>query len=42
VLAPDKGHIHHQLMAAGLSMRGAVFVLWAVAAALAALAVLVA
>ncbi len=42
VLAPDKGHIHHQLMAAGLSMRGAVLVLWAVAVGLGALAVLAA
>lgn len=41
VLAPDKGHIHHQLIAAGLSMRGAVLVLWAVAVGLGVLAVLV-
>lgn len=39
ILAPDKRHIHHQLMAGGLSMRRVVLVLWVVAAALGALAV---
>jgi UDP-GlcNAc:undecaprenyl-phosphate GlcNAc-1-phosphate transferase len=41
VLAPDKGHIHHQLMAGGLSMRQAVAALWVIAASLGAVAVLV-
>jgi UDP-GlcNAc:undecaprenyl-phosphate GlcNAc-1-phosphate transferase len=40
VLAPDKRHIHHQLLAGGLSMRAVVLALWVVAAALGALAVL--
>jgi UDP-GlcNAc:undecaprenyl-phosphate GlcNAc-1-phosphate transferase len=39
VFAPDKRHIHHQLMAVGLSMRWVVLVLWLAAAILAALAV---
>jgi UDP-GlcNAc:undecaprenyl-phosphate GlcNAc-1-phosphate transferase len=39
ILAPDKRHIHHQLMAGGLSMRWVVLVLWLVAAALGVLAV---
>lgn len=41
VLAPDKGHIHHQLLANGLSMPQAVAVLWVVAAVLGGLAVVV-
>lgn len=41
VLAPDKGHIHHQLLASGLSMPQVVAALWLVAAAVGALAVLV-
>lgn len=39
---PDRGHIHHQLLGAGLSMRVVVVVLWAVSAALGGLAVLLA
>jgi UDP-GlcNAc:undecaprenyl-phosphate GlcNAc-1-phosphate transferase len=39
VLAPDKRHIHHQLMAGGLSMRWSVLTLWIVAAVLGALAI---
>ncbi len=42
LFAPDKGHIHHQLMGLGLSIRGVVLVLCAVSALLGALAVLVA
>lgn len=40
VFAPDKRHIHHQLLAAGMSMRGVVLLLWGVSAVLGALAVL--
>jgi UDP-GlcNAc:undecaprenyl-phosphate GlcNAc-1-phosphate transferase len=40
VLAPDKRHIHHQLMAGGLSQRGTMLVLSAASAAFGALAVL--
>lgn len=40
VFAPDKRHIHHQLMAGGLSTRWVVLVLWVVAAGLGALAIL--
>jgi UDP-GlcNAc:undecaprenyl-phosphate GlcNAc-1-phosphate transferase len=39
---PDKRHIHHRLLARGLSVRAVVFVLWAVAAALGFVAVLLA
>ena len=42
VFAPDKRHIHHQLMAGGLSTRWVVLVLWVASAALGALAVLLA
>ena len=40
MLAPDKRHIHHQLMAGGLSQRGTMLVLSAASAAFGALAVL--
>jgi UDP-GlcNAc:undecaprenyl-phosphate GlcNAc-1-phosphate transferase len=39
ILAPDKRHIHHQLMTLGLSTRGVVLVLWAASAVLGAMAV---
>ncbi len=42
IFVADRGHIHHQLLRAGLSQRDAMLILTAVAAALAALAVLVA
>jgi UDP-GlcNAc:undecaprenyl-phosphate/decaprenyl-phosphate GlcNAc-1-phosphate transferase len=42
VFAPDKRHIHHQLMAGGLSTRWVVLLLWLVSAALGALAVMLA
>lgn len=42
LFAPDKRHIHHQLLAAGLGRRGAMLVLWAISAALGAIAVLLA
>jgi UDP-GlcNAc:undecaprenyl-phosphate GlcNAc-1-phosphate transferase len=42
ILAPDKRHIHHQLMAAGLSTRGVVLVLWVASAVLGGLAVVLA
>jgi UDP-GlcNAc:undecaprenyl-phosphate GlcNAc-1-phosphate transferase len=40
IFAPDRRHIHHQLMSAGMSMPVVVLVLWAVSAVLAAAAVL--
>jgi UDP-GlcNAc:undecaprenyl-phosphate GlcNAc-1-phosphate transferase len=40
VFAPDKGHIHHQLMAGGLSTRWVVLLLWIASALLGVLAVL--
>ena len=42
VFAPDRGHIHHQLLRRGLSQRDAMLVLTAVSAALATAAVVVA
>ncbi|HEX6140122.1 MAG TPA: MraY family glycosyltransferase [Candidatus Limnocylindria bacterium] len=42
LFAPDKRHIHHQLLAAGLGRRGAMLVLWAISAGLGALAILLA
>jgi UDP-GlcNAc:undecaprenyl-phosphate GlcNAc-1-phosphate transferase len=42
VFAPDKRHIHHQMMAAGLSMSSVVLVLWLLSAILAALATVLA
>ncbi len=42
IFVADRGHIHHQLLRAGLSQRDAMLILTAVAAALAAFAVLVA
>ncbi|HET6379507.1 MAG TPA: MraY family glycosyltransferase [candidate division Zixibacteria bacterium] len=42
VLAPDKRHIHHQLMAGGLSQRGTMLALTAVSAVLGGVAVLLA
>lgn len=42
VFAPDKRHIHHQLMRTGLSIRGVVLVMCAISAALGLVAVLVA
>jgi UDP-GlcNAc:undecaprenyl-phosphate GlcNAc-1-phosphate transferase len=42
VFAPDKGHIHHQLLGLGLSIRGVVLLMCAVSALLGAVAVLVA
>ncbi|HEX2194704.1 MAG TPA: MraY family glycosyltransferase [Candidatus Limnocylindria bacterium] len=42
IFAPDKRHIHHQLVGLGLSTRAAVFVLWAVSAVAGAFAVLLA
>lgn len=42
IFVADKRHIHHQLMAAGLSMSATVYVLWALAAVLATLAVVLA
>jgi UDP-GlcNAc:undecaprenyl-phosphate GlcNAc-1-phosphate transferase len=39
ILAPDKRHIHHQLMALGLSTRRVVLILWVASAALGAVAV---
>ena len=42
IFAPDKRHIHHQLLAAGLSQRNAMLVLWSIAAMLGLVAVLAA
>jgi UDP-GlcNAc:undecaprenyl-phosphate GlcNAc-1-phosphate transferase len=42
VFQPDRGHIHHRLLAAGLSHRGAVMILYAVALVLSAAALLTA
>jgi UDP-GlcNAc:undecaprenyl-phosphate GlcNAc-1-phosphate transferase len=42
IFAPDKQHVHHRLLAAGLSQRTAVLVLWAISAAFGVVAVLVA
>jgi len=39
IFVPDKRHIHHQLLAAGLSQRVVMLVLWGVSAALGVLAV---
>jgi UDP-GlcNAc:undecaprenyl-phosphate/decaprenyl-phosphate GlcNAc-1-phosphate transferase len=39
IFAPDKRHIHHQLLAAGLSQRAVMLVLWAVSGALGLIAV---
>ena len=40
VFQPDRGHIHHRLLAAGLSHRAAVMILYALSLALSALALL--
>jgi UDP-GlcNAc:undecaprenyl-phosphate GlcNAc-1-phosphate transferase len=42
IFAPDKLHVHHRLLAAGLSQRQAVLVLWTISAALALLGVVTA
>ena len=42
IFAPDKLHIHHRLLAAGLPQRRAVLVLWTISAALALLGVVTA
>jgi UDP-GlcNAc:undecaprenyl-phosphate/decaprenyl-phosphate GlcNAc-1-phosphate transferase len=42
IFVPDKRHIHHQLLAAGLSQRAAMVVLWAVSALLGMVAVILA
>ena len=42
IFAPDKRHIHHQLLAAGLSQRNAMLVLWVISVALGLVAVLAA
>ena len=39
IFAPDKRHIHHQLLAAGLSPRAVMFVLWAVSGVLGLIAI---
>jgi UDP-GlcNAc:undecaprenyl-phosphate GlcNAc-1-phosphate transferase len=39
IFAPDKRHIHHQLLAAGLSQRAVMFVLWAVSGVLGLIAI---
>ncbi|MDP9468366.1 MAG: undecaprenyl/decaprenyl-phosphate alpha-N-acetylglucosaminyl 1-phosphate transferase [Chloroflexota bacterium] len=39
ILAPDKRHVHHRLLAAGLSQRTTMVVLWLVSAALGLIAV---
>ena len=39
IFAPDKRHIHHQLLAAGLSQRAAMLALWAVSAVLGLIAI---
>jgi UDP-GlcNAc:undecaprenyl-phosphate/decaprenyl-phosphate GlcNAc-1-phosphate transferase len=40
IFAPDKKHVHHRLLATGLSHRGAMFALWAIGAAFGLTAVL--
>jgi UDP-GlcNAc:undecaprenyl-phosphate GlcNAc-1-phosphate transferase len=40
IFAPDRRHIHHQLLSRGMSMPAVVLVLWGVSAVLAAAAVL--
>ena len=42
IFAPDKLHLHHRLLTAGLSQRRAVLVLWTISAALALLGVVTA
>ena len=42
IFAPDKRHIHHQLLALGLSQRNAMLVLWLISAVLGLVAVLAA
>ena len=42
VFAPDKRHVHHRLLAAGLSQRMTMLLLWLVSAALGLAAVLTA
>jgi UDP-GlcNAc:undecaprenyl-phosphate GlcNAc-1-phosphate transferase len=42
VFAPDKRHVHHLLLARGISQRNVTLLLWAVSAAAGALAVVLA
>jgi UDP-GlcNAc:undecaprenyl-phosphate GlcNAc-1-phosphate transferase len=39
IFQPDKGHLHHRLLAAGLSQKQAVFLMYLISAALSASAV---